>query len=123
LNVPVFAGGKNNALVQQAQVRLLKDENSLIQMESALAMQEMQARNNLRGAQSKMDLQKENIDLAKSIYENSVVKDQIGEGSSMAVTQKYNQLIIAQSQYVAAKIDLFQAQLELDKIYNNILDK
>jgi outer membrane protein TolC len=70
-----------------------------------------------------MDLQKENIDLAKSIYENSVVKDQIGEGSSMAVTQKYNQLIIAQSQYVAAKIDLFQAQLELDKIYNNILDK
>lgn len=123
LNVPVFAGGKNNALVQQAQVRLLKDENSLIQMESALTMQEMQAKNNLRGAQSKMDLQKENIDLAKSIYENSVVKDQIGEGSSMAVTQKYNQLIIAQSQYVAAKIDLFQAQLELDKIYNNILDK
>ena len=41
----------------------------------------------------------------------------------MAVTQKYNQLIMAQSQFVAAKIDLFQAQLELDKIYNNILDK
>ena len=123
LNVPVFAGGKNHALVQQAQVRLLKDENSLIQMESALTMQEVQAKNNLRGAQSKMDLQKENIELAKSIYKNSVIKDQIGEGSSMVVTQKYNQLIMAQSQFVAAKIDLFQAQLELDKIYNNILDK
>lgn len=123
LNVPVFSGGQNHALTQQAKIRLIKDKNSLIQMESALTMQEMQAKNNLRGAQSKMNLQKENIDLARSIYENSVVKDQIGEGSSMVVTQKYNQLIMAQSQFVAAKIDLFQAQLELDKIYNNILDK
>ena len=101
----------------------MKDENSLIQLESALKMQEIQAKNNLLGAQSKIDLQKQNVDLAKSIYENSVIKDQIGEGTSMAVTQKHNQLIMAQSQYVAAKIDLFQAQLELDKIYNNILDK
>ncbi|NRA11068.1 MAG: TolC family protein [Crocinitomicaceae bacterium] len=123
LNVPVFSGGQSKALIGQAKVRLMKDENSLIQLESALKMQEIQAKNNLLGAQSKIDLQKQNVDLAKSIYENSVIKDQIGEGTSMAVTQKHNQLIMAQSQYVAAKIDLFQAQLELDKIYNNILDK
>lgn len=123
LNVPVFSGGQRHALTAQANIRLMKDENSLLQMEEGLKMQEQQAKNNLIGAQSKTDLQKQNVALARSIYENSIKKDQIGEGTSMIVTQKYNQLIMAQAQYVSSLIELFQAQLALDKIYNNILQK
>jgi len=121
LNVPVFSGGQRHAVTAQAKIKVLKDENSLTQMERTLQMQEAQAKNNYYSAQSKSDLMKQNVDLARSIYENSVVKDQIGEGTSILVTQKYNQLIVAQSQYVGSMIDLFQAQLALDKIYNNIL--
>jgi len=121
LNVPVFSGGQRHAQTAQAKIKLMKDENSLTEMERALQMQEAQAKNNYYSALSKSQLLKQNVDLAKSIYENSVVKDQIGEGTSILVTQKYNQLIVAQSQYVGSMIDLFQAQLALDKIYNNIL--
>ena len=121
LNVPVFSGGRRHAMTQQARIKLMKDQNSLIQMEETLKMQEKQAKNNLLNAQSKLELQKQNVDLARNIYENSIASEQIGEGTSIVVTQKYNQLIMAQSQYVGATIELFQAQLELDKIYNTIL--
>jgi hypothetical protein len=59
--------------------------------------------------------------LARSIYENETAKEQVGKGNSILVTQKYNQLIVAQAQLVGSTLDLLQAQLELNKIYNNIL--
>jgi outer membrane protein TolC len=121
LNIPVFSGGQRHALTQQAKIRLMKDQNSLMQMEQTLKMQETQAKNNLLNAQSKLELQKQNVVLARKIYQNATASEQIGEGTSIVVTQKYNQLIVAQTQYVGATIDLFQAQLELDKIYNTIL--
>ena len=121
LNIPVFSGGQRHALTQQAKIRLMKDQNSLMQMEQTLKMQETQAKNNLLNAQSKLELQKQNVVLARKIYQNATASEQIGEGTSIVVTQKYNQLIVAQTQYVGATIDLFQAQLELDKIFNTIL--
>jgi outer membrane protein TolC len=121
LNVPVFAGGQRYSKTAQAKIRLMKDQNSLQQMEESLKLQETQAQNKLLSAKAKHELQKENVALARSIYQNEIEKDSIGKGNSMMVTQKYNQLIMAQSQLVTSMIELFQAQNELDKIYNNIL--
>jgi outer membrane protein TolC len=75
------------------------------------------------GAQQKMQLQQENIRLAGKIYDNSILKQQIGKENSINVTQKYNQLMIAQSQYVGSLVDVFQSKLTLDKLYNQILNK
>ncbi|MFT5777767.1 MAG: outer membrane protein [Crocinitomicaceae bacterium] len=121
LNIPVFSGLSRHARTEQARVRLLNDQNSLKMMENTLTFQAEQARNNLAGAQSKHELQKENIALAQSIYDKAITKKEIGEGNSIIVTQKYNQLIMAQAQYTGALIELFNARLSLDKIYNNIL--
>ena len=90
-------------------------------MEQTLQFQADQAINNLEGAQSKNELQKANVDLAQSLYENALAKEEIGNGNSIIVTQQYNQLIMAQAQYTGTLIELFQARLTLDKIYNNIL--
>lgn len=90
-------------------------------MGETLKFQEQQAKNNLISAQSKHDLQKENIALARSIYNKSLTREKIGKENSIAVTQKYNQLMAAQAQYIGTLVNLFQSKLELDKIYNNIL--
>jgi outer membrane protein len=121
LNVPVFSGFTRQARTAQARIRLLKNENLLDQMTETLKFQSMQAQNNLAGARSKYKLQEDNIALATSIYNQALTKEQIGEGNSILVTQKYNQIIMAQAQYTASMIELFKAQLSLDKIYNNIL--
>jgi len=123
LSVPVFSSGQRKSQVEQAKIVVLKDENSLKIAENGLKMQEIQAINNLLGAQQKMELQKENIRLAGKIYDNSLLKQQIGKENSINVTQKYNQLMIAQSQYVGSLMDVFQSKLTLDKLYNQILNK
>jgi outer membrane protein TolC len=99
----------------------MSDQNNLEQMEQTLKFQVQQANNNLEGAKSQNELQKANVDLARSLYENAIAKEEVGQGNSIIVTQQYNQLIMAQAQYTGTLIELFSAQLELDKIYNNIL--
>lgn len=121
LNVPIFSGLSRRAVTAQSRITLMKDQNKLEQMEQTLKFQVNQAQNNLEGARSQNELQKANVDLARSLYENAVAKKEIGQGNSVVVTQQYNQLIMAQGQYTGTLIELFQAQLTLDKIYNNIL--
>ncbi len=121
LNVPIFSGLSRRAVTAQSRIKLMKDQNALEQMEQTLNFQLQQAQNNLEGARSQNELQKANVDLARSLYENAIAKKEIGQGNSIVVTQQYNQLIMAQAQYTGTLIDLFKAQLDLDKIYNNIL--
>ncbi len=123
LNIPIFSGMSRYARTSQAKVRLMNTENQLTQLEQSLQFQELQLKNNLRGAQSKYDLQEENVALAYSIYNNAITKEKIGKGNSIQVTQKHNQLMIAQAQYIGSMIDLFNAKLTIEKLYNNILSK
>lgn len=121
LNVPVFSGLQRHARTQQAKIKLLQEESNLQKLEQGLQLQEVQLQNNLMGAKAKYELQKENIRLAQSIYNNAVEVEQIGKGNSLNVTQKHNQVIVAEAQYLGAMMELFQAQLELDKLYNELL--
>ena len=121
LNVPIFSGLSRRAVTAQSRITLMKDQNKLVQMEQTLQFQADQAINNLEGAQSRNELQKANVDLAQSLYEKAVARKEVGQGNSIFVTQQYNQLILAQAQYTGTLIELFQAKLTLDKIYNNIL--
>lgn len=121
LNIPIFSGGQRYARTAQAKIKLMQDMNSLSLLEESLKFQEVQYRNNLIGAQNKYEMQQDNVRLARSIYDNAVLKEKIGKGNSIIVTQKQQQLMLAQSQYIGSLIELFQAKLDMDKLYNNII--
>jgi outer membrane protein TolC len=123
LQIPIFASGSRWAQIEQAKLAVMKDENALLELERGLQFQEIQARNNLKGAQEQLALQEANIALAKKIYENAIIKEQIGNGTSIVVSQKYNQLILSQAQYVGAVLEYFNAQLILNRLYNNLQPK
>lgn len=123
MNIPIFSGGQHHAKVKISAIELLIDQNNVKLLEQNLQFDEIRVKNNLIGAQAKLDLQSENVKLAKSIYANTQINESIGKGNSIIVTQKYNQLLISQAQYVQSLLELFQARLELDKIYNNVLPK
>lgn len=123
LKIPIFSGLTRYAKTAQAKVELMDSENQLTQAEQNLQFQEIQYRNNLKGAQNKFELQTENVGLASSIYNNALTKEKIGSGNSIDVTQKHTQLLMAQANYVGSMVELFQSQLSLDKLYNNILPK
>ncbi len=121
LNIPVFSGLTRHAKTSQAKIKLMTDQNNLKMMEQNLQFQELQYRNNLRGAENKLELQKQNVELASSIYNNEIIKEQIGKGNTIVVTQKHNQVMMAQSQYISSMIEYFQAKLALDKLYNKLV--
>lgn len=121
LNIPVFSGGQRYARISQATIKLIQDQNSLTLLEEKLIFDEARLRNNYSGALNNFELQKQNIKLTETIYKNAVIKEKIGSGNSIVVSQKQNQLMQAQSQYIASLISLFQAKLELEKLYNNLL--
>ena len=120
-SIPIYSSGSGSAIISQSKIKLMQDENTLKITEQALKMQEIQASNNFIGAKQKLALQKENIELAGKIYANTLLKEKIGKESSIVVTQKYNQLMIAQSQYIGSMVELFQSKITLDKLYNQIL--
>jgi outer membrane protein len=122
LNVPIFSSGARSAKVAQSRIQIMQEENNLIILEESLKFQELQLNNNLLSAQQRLELQLQNVNIAKSIYMNSATREQIGKENSIIVTQKYNQYLMAQSEYVASLIDVFQAKLSLDKLYNKITD-
>ena len=121
LSVPVFSGLSRYARTSQAKIQLLNDQNSLIQMERSLEFQEVQMKNNLRGAEETLSLQKKNLELANLIYKNAIIKKKIGKGNGVTVTQKHGQLILAEAKYIGSMMETFNARLALDKMYNNIL--
>lgn len=121
LNVPIFSGFQRHARTAQSKIALMKDESTLERLEETLKFQEIQVQNQLLGAKASYALQEENIVLATAIYSNAITKESIGKGNSIIVTQKHNQLMVAQAQYLGSMVDLLQAQLNLDKLYNNII--
>ncbi len=120
-SMPIYSSGSGKAIISQSKIKLMQDENTLKITEQALKMQETQTMNNYIGASQKLDLQKENLTLAGKIYSNSIIKQKIGKESNFEVTQKYNQLMISQAQYIGTMLELIQAKLSLDKLYNQIL--
>jgi outer membrane protein TolC len=123
LNVPVLSGGQRYYKIQQAKIVLMKNENQITQLTQSLKMQEIQSKNNLSAALELLDLQKANIELADRIYRNALVKESIGSQGSVEVTQKYNQLLLAQAQLIESKISVFNEQLNLEKLYNQLITK
>lgn len=120
LSIPIFASGERWAKSQKAKIAIKQDEYAIQELERALQMQEVQYKNDFKAALEQLEMQEENIRLAQKIYNNAVNKSEIGRENPIMVTQKYNQLIAAQSQYINAMIDIFNARLNLDQLYNKI---
>jgi len=120
LKIPITSSGMKWAKVQQAKIAVKQDEYTLQEFQRSLQMQETQFKNDLITAKEQLALQKQNVVLAKRIYDNSLIKAEIGKESSIVVTQKYQQLVAAQTQYVNASIDVFTAKLNIDQLYNKL---
>lgn len=123
LAVPIFAGGERWAKIQKAKIAIKQDELVVQEFQRSLEAKEIQLNNELLSARANLKLQEQNIKLARNIHNNSVIKAEIGKENSIMVTQKYNQLVQAQSQYVSAMVEVFNKKLELDQLYNELIRK
>ena len=65
-------------------------------------------------------LQKENIDVATQVLKSYQRKYELGAVSSLDLTQANNNYLQAETNYTEAVLTLLQAQVSLEKLYNQL---
>ena len=119
VKIPVTSSGQRIVKVQQAEIKIEKDQNSINQVERSLKFQELQLKTMFINAYEKMHLEAKNVELAHSIYDKSVARKNEGTSSALEVTQKQSQLLQAEGAYIGAIMEMLNYKIQLDKLYNN----
>ncbi|MGQ9620263.1 MAG: TolC family protein [Bacteroidales bacterium] len=120
LSVPIFASGHRYASIRKAQLNLEKAKTVREMVTEQLLIQEKQLRYNLVNANQQYQTQKENVELAKRVYQSMENKFRHGMASSMELSQSNSLYLQAENNYISALFNLFQTKIALDKLLNNL---
>lgn len=120
INIPLFGSGMRGARVAQAKMELQKAGNLKKQAADGLQLELLQSRSAFADALEKKQGGKQNVDLAKKIYDKTLVKYANGTISSLELTQVHNQYLTAESNYTRAVVELLTAKTRLDKALNRL---
>ncbi|PIQ14524.1 MAG: hypothetical protein COW67_13340 [Flavobacteriales bacterium CG18_big_fil_WC_8_21_14_2_50_32_9] len=117
LRVPILSSGSRLSKVSQAKIEVEKMENTSKEVEQTLKYQSELAASNFDTAKETYDNQKDNLALAKKIYDKTEKKYNEGIASSLELTQAQNQLLNAEGSFIKSTLDLLNAKATWDKSY------
>lgn len=120
MNLSIFGGFKKNAQVQQAELQMLKVENSIRVLEDNINREYQNAMASYLNALDDLETQKENRELARELARVSKIKYDTGIGSSLEVVDAESSLREAESNYFQALFNAYSAKLELDRTAGTI---
>jgi outer membrane protein TolC len=120
LSIPVFSGFTKSAQMSRAKIELDKTARTKSLMEDQLKLQKNQLTFNLNNSYENYLTQKENVDVAKEVFNNIREKYEQGIISSLELTQANGNYLQAENNYVSSVLELLKSKLALDKLYNNL---
>jgi outer membrane protein TolC len=120
LSVPIFSGFDKRARVNKAKIEFDKATTTRQQIEEQLLIQKKQLEFEYKSAFENYITQKENIEIAQRVYDNINNKYRQGLVSSLDLTQANSNYLQAKNNYISSVMDLLQAKLELNKLYNQL---
>lgn len=118
VKIPITSSGMQVMKVKQAEIKVEQDQLNLQNLERSLEFQELQLKATFQIAYDQMQMEKENVKLAKFIYAQSLKKKEFGAVNSLEVTQKQNQLLEAEGAYINSVMELLNVKIQLDKLFN-----
>ncbi len=119
ISIPLFQSGSRIASVRSAKIAHQETLNNKRQAEDGLRVQFNQLCYDLTTALESYQIQRENIDVTKRVFDNITEKYKFGRASSLEVTNASTDIISAQSNYIQAVMSVIAAQIELEKLLNN----
>lgn len=120
LAVPIFSSGMRKARVDQARIDYDMAQLNRSILEDQLKLQEKQFKYNLQSSLENFRTQRENVDVAQSVYDSYRRKYEQGMASSLELTQANTNYLDAESNYISAVMDVMNAKLQLDKLMNTL---
>ncbi len=113
VNVPIFDGLDKKAKIGRAKVDLEQAQNQIDQLKNLVNVEVENAKEILNGAQKRYENQLSNLELAKRIYETTLIKYKEGVGSSLEIIQAEQSLYATQRNYLNALFDYVKAGFDL----------
>jgi len=120
LSLPIFSSGMRDAKVGQARIDYEIAERNVEILGDQLELQENQLKYDLQNSLENYYTQKENVDVARRVLDNYEQKYKHGMASSMEVTQANSSFLDAQSSFLSAMFEVMNAQIQLEKLMNNL---
>lgn len=112
IDVPIFDGFSKDAKIKSARLELQKTQNNLEGLKNNILAETDTARISLANALSTMDTQRDNMELAERVYNQTKLKYEQGLGSNLEVTNAEADLKTAQNNYFASLYDAVVARIE-----------
>ena len=116
ISLPLFTSGQRYAKVKAAEIDYNEALNSKQQAEDALRIQYNQLCFDLVNAIESYQIQKENLDVTKRVFDNTTDKFNYGHASSLEVTNASTDIITAQSNYIQAVMSVVSAEVALENL-------
>lgn len=120
LNVPIFSGLQSTYQIQQSSLKLKQIDNNFNLLKRSIDFETSQTHKDYQNVLSTLDTQKENIELAKEVFDITKIKYKEGYASNLEVVQAESDLKEAQSNYFGAIYDALVAKVALDKALGNL---
>jgi len=115
LSVPIFDGFARNSRVKKARIDLRQTENQLDNLKLTIDSEVEQAKINFKSALSTMDFQKQNMQLAEEVYNQTRKKFEVGTGSNTEITAAQTDLVTAQTNYINSLYSAIIAKVDYQK--------
>ncbi len=111
--VPIYDFGGRSSRLQRARLAKEKVVNQRDDVVRSIALEVLNARGTFRTASDRLQVNRENLDLAQRIYDVTQIKYTEGVGSSIETVQAEQQLYESQANYLSALYDALVAKEEL----------
>ncbi|MBL7730935.1 MAG: TolC family protein [Chitinophagaceae bacterium] len=115
VSIPIFNGFFTRSKIAQAKLEVRKIENQLEALKLSIDNEVESARNNFRSAITTMDFQKQNMQLAEKVYQQTKKKYEVGLGSQTEINSAQTDMKTAQTNYVSALYDAVIARTDFLK--------
>ncbi len=119
LNVPVFSGFSKDAKIKQAQFSLEQMENNKANLQNSLTMVYLNANTNVSNAKRQLELNRQTLVLAETVYNTTASKYKEGVGNSFELMTADSDLKNVRIQNVLAQYNLINAIFELKTAVGN----
>ena len=119
LSLPIWDSGIKHFKIQQDNLELEKTRTLQKQLQQALELDVQNSRSTLKTYTDQYQSDFNNMQLAKKIYDRSIIKYNEGVSTSLELTQTYNQYLTSQGTYLGTVLELLKSKSNLNKALNN----
>ena len=120
VNIPIFSSGMRVSQTQQAKMELNKMQLAKLQATEGLQIQYQTNINDFQTAYSDYLTNKQNLELSKKIFDQTMIKYKEGMASTTDLHQTETQYLQTQGSYFTALNNLLGAKTRLDKLFSKI---